>query len=87
MGVVDLTEREKRKNPTPCDGCEMGWGSIGQHTDLKTGHLIQESHDCQETCQRFKDFWDKPLVKKHKDPWVPFFGKHIREAIKTIKGK
>ena len=57
MAVVDLTLEMKRrvKNPNPCDGCEMGYGSIGQYTDSKTGHLMQESHDCSETCERLKN--------------------------------
>lgn len=82
MGVVDLTvEMERRRqNPSPCDGCEMGFGSIGQYIDVKTGHLMQESHDCMETCQRFRNHWNKPS-REH------IFGQNIRDAIAIIKGK
>ena len=57
MGTIDLTvEMERRlKNPHPCDGCEKGYGSIGQYTNPKTGHLMQESHSCSEICERLKN--------------------------------
>ncbi len=61
MEVIDLTiEMERRKqNPHPCDNCEMGSSSVGQYTDPTTGHLMQESHDCHETCEEFKKHWAK----------------------------
>lgn len=57
MGIIDLTlEMERRqRNPHPCDKCQMGSASVGQWTDPKTGHLMQESHDCSETCQILKE--------------------------------
>jgi len=83
MGIIDLTvEMERRKkDPYPCSDCEMGSASINQYTDPKTGHLMQESHDCTETCQIFKDYWNKKSAKEH------LFGNNIRDAIETIKGK
>ena len=57
MGVIDLTiEMESRmQNPSPCKRCEMGSSSMWQYTDPKTGHLMQESHDCSETCEELKN--------------------------------
>lgn len=63
--VVDLTEAmEKRaKNPSPCDGCEMGHFSEWQWTDLETGHLMEERTDCHDDCKEYIE-WSNALLKE-----------------------
>ena len=83
MSVIDLTElmAERQANPHPCDGCEAGYGSIGQWTDPKTGHFMQESHDCTEDCQKLREYNPTKISSG------PFFGQNIGDAIRIIKGK
>ena len=45
---------------SPCDGCEMGWGSISQK--VKNGELYTKTDDCHETCQQYQDWLDGKLV-------------------------
>lgn len=58
--VVDLTELLKEKKDfCPCNGCEVGRGSTSQWADLETGHLMQQSEDCMETCEIYQKQWFK----------------------------
>jgi len=54
--AIDLTEVRKNRIPSPCDSCIGGFCNISQYTDTKTGHLMQRTEDCHETCQRFQDY-------------------------------
>ena len=45
---------------SPCDGCEMGWGSISQK--IIDGELYSKIDDCHETCQRYRDWCNGKLI-------------------------
>lgn len=66
MSIIDLTEliEEHRSNPSPCDGCEMGWTDINQWTDPKTGHLMQETKVCHDSCEKLKESYRTDEYRK-----------------------
>ena len=61
MSTIDFTVlmEERIRKPRPCDNCYVGGGSISQFIDPITGHLMQESHDCSETCELIKRYTSK----------------------------
>ena len=64
-----------REGACPCNGCQGGYADLTQK--FENGKLYEKFDYCQETCQRYKD-WEED--KEH------FFGNHIREAAKIIRG-
>jgi len=44
---------------SPCDGCQVGWGSISY--EIRNGELWAKSDDCHEECQQYKDWCDALL--------------------------
>lgn len=60
----------------PCFGCQGGSFNISQKWE--NGKLYERFDYCQETCQRYKDYWEGKSE--------PFFGQNIRETIATLGG-
>lgn len=77
--VINLSKIRREREYSPCDGCQVGWYSVSQYTDPKTGDLMQKSEHCSETC-KLLEVWREPMVEKA-------FGENIRDAIDIIKGR
>ncbi len=68
------------KPKSPCDGCEMGYGSYSH--SVIDGVDYSKSESCHDTCVRFKNWKPEPARRGGH-----LFGDNIRDAIKTIRGR